>query len=307
MFQENNSQVDSSNNFPQEDNSLKNQVPDRPLSNTESQAQIEVANQLRETPQNFSVETTTPPASQEINMNSNYNILTNDNSTSLPESGNRDEKTVLFIALIFFIFSLVGLSFYLFSGIIQGRFSLDNLFSSKPKSTVSKSEITVSEAPTPTPIALSTYTDGALSFKYPQAMSVSKQSNSWVINNPSLGEDAVVAKIFINTLLDVSAEEYLTNKLMEQNSGLTQEAARGLVSNFAIGNREVYTSYFNDGGEIYVFEDRSKEKLVEIVYYRKNIDQAVGKYLVEDTIISSLSFSDSFSNFSSPSPTPQAE
>ncbi len=231
-------------------------------------------------------------------------------SDSISKVDNESQKTILFLALIFFVFSLVGLSFYLFSGITKGRFSLSSLFSGGQRFvTPQPTAMVISETPTPQPVIENlVYADEVLSFEYPQGMSVVRKVNSWVIGEVSskLPENATGSAnvVFEVVIIDSDAKnepiEYLIGEITKTDKKINKSILEELISNEKIGNYNVYSYKFADSSVVYVFEENLSKRLVKVVDFSSRTSSDLKEYDAK-YLISKIRFVDS-SNKQSPSP-----
>lgn len=227
---------------------------------------------------------------------------------STSKEGDKGQKTVLLLAILFFIFSLVGLSFYFFSGIAKGRFSLTGLFSGRKQVATPVPEptsVAVSETLTPTPVVENlVYKDSVLSFEYPQGMSVVKKNNLWGVIDPSLKNATesgnVILEISLVSDIKKAPVDYLVDEVAKTDKKLTKSVVENLILNEKIGDYDVYSYKFADNSIIYVFKKNLQGELVKVIDFSYKLNSDLSKNLAE-SLIPTISFAGS-SVAQSPSP-----
>lgn len=227
---------------------------------------------------------------------------------SLVEEDEKNQKIIFFLSVLFFVFSLVALSFYFLPSVVEGRFKFSLGFWSIGKKQVSLPTPSPEVSFLGTPVVVSVvedaiYQDEILSFKYPQRLSVVRESNEWIIKDPHLEKtkdlDGTIFEISIVSSDKTTPRDYLIDEVVKKDFGLDRDIVESSIKEDVVAGWVVYSYKFADDSFVYVFEERSSKKLVKLLDFSYRLSFGVSKNLAEE-IISTLSFSSS--SFDQPSP-----
>lgn len=220
--------------------------------------------------------------------------------------GSKGQKTILLLAIMFFVFSLVGLVFYVLSGVTSGRFSLSFLNKKEQMfTTPGPSPMLVEETPVPTSVKESSlYSDSVLSFEYPVGLTVAKAAeNLWLVKTAQSGETVVA--ITLASSQKMAAQDFLVNEVLKLDKKLDKASVKSLTVSSSVGNYTVYSYTLSDNSALFVFEDKAAGSFVKVSDFSNKIEEKQEENVVEK-IISTFSLVKEATPTSPASPIPTA-
>lgn len=243
-----------------------------------------------------------------VNPVSRPKILVED---TFEENKNKSQKTLMFLSLSLFVFSLVGLAFYLFNAWRSGRLSFNKTFKSPSPESTAVSEPTPVLSPSPSlsePLAgWLTYKEesGTFSFKYPSSFSVSKEGE-FVVLTSSVEKDLLIKLKVLSISKTQDILSTLADEVKKVDPKLAFNPLKDFVNSIKAEPYNLFSYTPKEGTPVFlIFEDKEAAQRVFILDYSQSNkdfeDLAVN-------IVSSFEFSVSDrSSLSSPSPSPSTK
>lgn len=301
------------------------QVIGETVNNSISSTPVETPSQPEPNPQvsqpaSLGTENAVGPASageEKLSQTQTPSVYINSVQDPLEEEKNdlgqsKNQKTLLFLALVLFIASIFGLAFYFVSAWKENRLgNKQPAVVSSPQPTETVEEVSTTPLPSQEPTSgWQEYSDEVIKLKYPQSLTIAKEGAFWVFRDLS-DQNNILMKFEI---LPMPTSGDLTTTLFDEakktDSAITLDKVRKSLTLEEVGPYQL-TSYQSEniiGLTFSVFEEVDQDKVVFVIDYSLKFGEEKYSDIVRE-IISTIGFvgQDGTTTAASPSASPSGK